>query len=215
VTADVADLNRFQPTRVVVDPADAVAETNETDGTRLVRTTLPDLFVADPTVRNDGGTVEVTVGNRGPGAATVTVAASRGNRTATSRVPLGGTRSGEPVRRTVRVNVSRLDLAADETVYVRARPNAPERNTTDNLVVATVPSSAPVFVPPTPATDPDGDGLFEDVNGDGTFDFIDVIDFVFLDKAGINDDPGRRAAADFDGDGSVGFPDVIELVFEL
>jgi PKD repeat protein len=215
LTADVADLNRFQPTRVVVDPADAVAETNETDGTRLVRTTLPQLFVTDPTVVDDREAVEVTVGNRGPGAATVTVAASRGNRTATSRVEIAGNRSGAPVRRTVRVNVSGLDLAADETVYVRARPNAPERNTTDNLVVVTAPSTAPVLVPPNPATDPDGDGLFEDVNGDGTFDFIDVIDFVFLDRAAIDDDPDRRAAADFNGDGSVDFLDVIDLVFEV
>jgi PKD repeat protein len=215
LSVNVADLNRFQLTRIVVDPADAVAETNESDGTRLVRTTLPELSVADPRFVADGEAVEVTVGNRGPGAATVAVTAARGNRTATSRVEIGGNRSGAPVRRTVRVNVSGLDLAANETVYVRARPNAPERNTTDNLVVVTAPSSAPVVVPPDPAADPDGDGLYEDINGDGKVNFIDVIDLVFADKAAINSDPDRRAAADFSGDGRVSFLDVIDLVFEL
>jgi hypothetical protein len=214
----VADLNRYRPTRLRVDPEDRVAEIDETDGRRVVATSLPDLFVEPGTTTVvDGEAIEVAVGNRGPGAANVTVAVSAANRTVRRRTTIDGAPSGEPVTRTVRVEASALSLSADETVLVRARADAPETNTTDNLVAVTVPSSVvdPVIVPPTPANDPDDDGLYEDVNGDGRVGFIDVVDLLFADFAAIDDDPDRRAAADFDGDGTVGFLDVVTLLFEL
>ena len=218
LTVPVADLNRYRPTRLRVDPEDRVAEIDETDGRRVVATSLPDLFVAPGTTTVvDGEAIEVAVGNRGPGAANVTVAVSAANRTVRRRTTIDGAPSGEPVTRTVRVGVSPLSLSADETVLVRARADAPETNTTDNLVAVTVPPSVvdPVIVPPTPANDPDDDGLYEDVNGDGRVGFIDVVDLLFADFAAIDDDPDRRAAADFDGDGTVGFLDVVTLLFEL
>ncbi len=66
-----------------------------------------------------------------------------------------------------------------------------------------------------PPTDPDGDGQFEDVNGDGTANFSDAIDLAFADTGAINS--GTQAeidALDFDGDGDVDFDDAIERAFE-
>jgi hypothetical protein len=61
--------------------------------------------------------------------------------------------------------------------------------------------------------DLDGDGLCEDVDGDGRFSFVDVIDLVFIDpsKLAVDDVPG----IDFNGDGRFTFVDVIDLVFRL
>jgi hypothetical protein len=63
----------------------------------------------------------------------------------------------------------------------------------------------------------DGDGTLEDLNGDGTFDFTDVIEFVFaLDAIQQTDlTAGQRAALDQTGDGQVKFDDVVDLVFDL
>jgi hypothetical protein len=78
-----------------------------------------------------------------------------------------------------------------------------------------IPPGPPEIVPPDPPRDPDDDGLYEDVNGDGDVDFVDVIDLLFAGFEGLNDDSALRAAVDFDGDGRVGFPDVVDLLFEL
>jgi glucose/arabinose dehydrogenase len=64
-------------------------------------------------------------------------------------------------------------------------------------------------------TDPDGDGLYEDVDGNGAFRFPDVVALLFADYGTINGDVDRQAALDFDGDGSVGFLDVVDLLFRL
>jgi hypothetical protein len=63
-----------------------------------------------------------------------------------------------------------------------------------------------------PATDRNGDGLFEDVDGDGRLTFLDVIDLLFLFD-GL--DRGTGAFLDFDGSGRLDFLDVIELLFAL
>jgi hypothetical protein len=62
-------------------------------------------------------------------------------------------------------------------------------------------------------TDPDGDGLYEDVDGDGVADLDDVFDLAFADHATINAVPARREALDFDGNGVVDVNDAFELAF--
>ena len=62
---------------------------------------------------------------------------------------------------------------------------------------------------PTP-TDPDGDGLYEDVNGNGRVDYSDVALFA----ANINNVAGN-AAFDFNGDGTVDIYDVSTLALEV
>jgi hypothetical protein len=65
-----------------------------------------------------------------------------------------------------------------------------------------------------PPTDPDGDGAYEDVDGDGDSTLHDVVDLLFADHDAVNADP-ERAALDFDDSGRVGFGDVVRLLFEV
>jgi hypothetical protein len=74
------------------------------------------------------------------------------------------------------------------------------------------PDRVPGVAGRTPA-DRDGDGLYEDVNGDGTADLDDVFDLAFADHAAINDRAGWRRALDFDGNGVVDVNDAFELAF--
>jgi PKD repeat protein len=64
-----------------------------------------------------------------------------------------------------------------------------------------------------PPTDPDRDGRYEDVDGDGTFALVDVISLAFVDADALG--TAQRAALDFDGDGDLGFGDVVDLLFRL
>jgi len=68
-----------------------------------------------------------------------------------------------------------------------------------------------------PPTDTDGDRRLEDLTGDGTFTFIDVVGFLFaLDT--LRDAPltaEQVAALDHSGDDRLGFLDVVDLLFEL
>ena len=64
-----------------------------------------------------------------------------------------------------------------------------------------------------PPTDPDGDGRYEDINGDGTFDIVDVQAlFANLDSDVVQNNP---EAFDFNGDGQVDVVDVQALFAEL
>jgi hypothetical protein len=68
--------------------------------------------------------------------------------------------------------------------------------------------------PPTP-NDPDSDGLYEDVDGDGDVDLRDAFVLAFdyaLNSDLLNDE--QVAALDFDGDGAVDLDDVFVLAFE-
>jgi subtilisin family serine protease len=115
-------------------------------------------------------------------------------------------------------------VAAAGTVYVvvtaPTRSGAPPTNYT--LVVAVENATGageepgPPFseaIPGNPGvpTDPDGDGRFDDVNGDGQVTFADVIAMAFVDWRSLT--PAQAAALDFDGNGQVDFADVIELAF--
>jgi outer membrane protein assembly factor BamB len=62
-------------------------------------------------------------------------------------------------------------------------------------------------------TDPDGDGLYEDVNGDGSFTILDVQAlYANLDSAVVQDNAEKF---DFNGDGQVDLNDVQALYAEL
>jgi len=62
-----------------------------------------------------------------------------------------------------------------------------------------------------PSTDPDGDGLYEDVDGNGTVGVIDVVVLLArLDRLG-DDEP----YFDFDGNGRVNAVDVADLLGRL
>jgi len=61
-------------------------------------------------------------------------------------------------------------------------------------------------------TDPDDDGEFEDINGDGEKTFDDAIALAFANPSQLTEK--QVEAVDFDGDGNVDFNDAIELAFQ-
>jgi len=76
------------------------------------------------------------------------------------------------------------------------------------------PSLSPPGVDPVPGgsgapTDTDGDGLYDDVNGNGRRDFGDIL--LFFDRMEWIAKNGPRAAFDFNGNGVIDFGDTIRL----
>lgn len=64
-----------------------------------------------------------------------------------------------------------------------------------------------------PPRDPDGDGLFEDINGDGTVNFQDAVSLAFARANELT--PQQAAALDFNGDGQFTFDDAVTLAFKI
>lgn len=60
-------------------------------------------------------------------------------------------------------------------------------------------------------TDVDGDGRYEDVDGNGAANFDDAVSLAFADTGSLS--ASQRTALDFDNDGSVTFDDAVELAF--
>jgi len=64
-----------------------------------------------------------------------------------------------------------------------------------------------------PPTDPDGDGLYEDLNGNGRKDFDDVVQlFKYLEWIEANE---PIACFDFNGNGRIDFDDIVQLFKEV
>ena len=62
-------------------------------------------------------------------------------------------------------------------------------------------------------TDPDGDGLYEDLNGNGGLDFNDVVQlFKYLEWIEANE---PNSLFDFNGNGRLDFADIVELFKEV
>ena len=74
-------------------------------------------------------------------------------------------------------------------------------------------AAGPTVVGNQPATDPDGDGKFEDVNGDGTFNIVDV-NTLFRNRNSdtVQSDP---ESLDFNNDGVVNIVDVSRLFSDV
>lgn len=109
------------------------------------------------------------------------------------------------------------DIAlTDDMLFTRG---GEETNRTLGVYEQAAPSSAPSTGPPpvhgalAPPTDPDGDGAYEDVNGNGRADITDVQAlFLNRDSSAVQD---NTDAFDFDGDGGVGLGDVRTLLSDL
>jgi hypothetical protein len=61
-------------------------------------------------------------------------------------------------------------------------------------------------------TDPDDDGEFEDIDGDGEKTFDDAIALAFANPSQLTEK--QTEAVDFDADGDVDFGDAVALAFE-
>jgi len=77
----------------------------------------------------------------------------------------------------------------------------------------------PTIAPSTP-TDPNGDGLYEDVNGDMVYNYFDVIDFadylLWVTNYPYDDNTNEyQPFFDFNRDGDVNFLDVVTLYYNI
>jgi hypothetical protein len=61
------------------------------------------------------------------------------------------------------------------------------------------------------ATDPDGDLVYEDVNGDMKTNFEDAVALAFINADDLTE--AQKDAVDFDNDGDFDFDDAVELAF--
>jgi PKD repeat protein len=77
----------------------------------------------------------------------------------------------------------------------------------------TVLSVAPLPGFDIPPTDPDGDGLYEDLNGNGGLDLNDVVQlFKYLEWIEANE---PNSLFDFNGNGRLDFADIVQLFKEV
>ena len=101
----------------------------------------------------------------------------------------------------------KIDLTA---VYTRALSADEVGRLAD--AVPTDPRPDPV-VDGSPPTDPDGDGRYEDVDGDGELTYEDIVElFDHADDDAVLDTP---AAYDFNGNGRFDFADIVDLFHRL
>jgi hypothetical protein len=85
--------------------------------------------------------------------------------------------------------------------------------TTAVLTVLPADDPVPAVVGTTPAGDLDSDGRYEDINGDGTFNIVDVN--ALYQSLGSETLTDNADAFDFNGDGSVNIVDVNRLFQSL
>jgi outer membrane protein assembly factor BamB len=175
----------------------------------------PPVGGANATVRTDA-TLSVLVGNRGSRRtnATVTVRASDGSTLATRTVRLPAGTPAAPAYRTVSFRAAAFAFRAGQDVTIRV---ATGRDATpgDNAAGVSIPNrtAADLFARPvtgsTRPMDPDRDGLYEDVDGDGRVSFADVVAlFEAFDRRPVRTFP---ATFDFNGNGRLDFADLVAL----
>jgi hypothetical protein len=225
-TANVSEFTPPGRAVLAVDPADAVAESDETNGTADAAVLRPDVGVAGDAVafeRNGTAVVAtVPVANRGTAGANATL-----------RAYVDGT---AVANRSVRVERPAADVAASfATVRLRLPATVANGTVTFSVdavadadpsddvgtAVATVGPVATPFpdgvpgVSDDPPTNLDDDPRYEDVDGDGARTLADAFALAFeaLPRAGSFSDAEVRAL-DFDGDGTLGLGDVFALAFE-
>jgi phage tail-like protein len=106
-----------------------------------------------------------------------------------------------------------LDATADDDVATETMTLAFENNTTDTDVGSDDTEQPPPVVGSTPPGDIDGNGRYEDINGDATADLLDVRKF-FTERTTetVQNNP---EAFDFNSDGRINLLDVRELFNEL
>jgi hypothetical protein len=106
------------------------------------------------------------------------------------------------------------DPGGDQTVYLLVSGQYDREVSTSYDMSITGPEpEGPPPITGDPPQDPDGDGEYEDVNGDGSVDVVDVQAlFANLDDPAVRNNPD---AFDFNGDGQVDVVDVQRLFNEL
>jgi V8-like Glu-specific endopeptidase len=113
-----------------------------------------------------------------------------------------------------RVSAESLSVEATDLTDDRGEPIPPSALALEGQSTSPFDGGVP-GVGGDPPGDLNGDGLYEDVDGDGEATFDDAVDLAFADFATINENPAQQAALDFDGSGEVDFGDAIGLAFQV
>ena len=83
----------------------------------------------------------------------------------------------------------------------------------DGFIITSSPSVLPLPGFTNPPTDPDGDGLFEDLNANNRKDFNDVVlMFNQMQWIAVNE---PVSAFDFNGNGRIDFNDIVKVFGEI
>ena len=86
----------------------------------------------------------------------------------------------------------------------------PDTLTKEGYITVTVPVLPGQTNPP---TDPDGDGIYEDLNGNGRLDFADVV--LYFNQMKWIKDNNLVCAFDLNGNGRIDFADIVALFNEI
>ena len=164
-------------------------------GVRVVEATAPTVFndsVTETTIGSANQTAEIRATDITEVVDTNATNASLGT------VTVAANESANVSQTDLRVSVERIDDDSGTPINV----------TTQNGTV-TVREQGPLASGLNPPSDPDGDGVFEDVNGNGRVDFSDVV-------ALFENLPDARAPfQDFNDNGRIDFDDIVELFKEI
>jgi len=156
--------------------------------------TVDDAFaMSETTVANDGSSVTLRLADLESNAQAVV----GGNDTPLATLDVRGDGTGTT---DVEITIQRLD---DDD------GNAPETATRPGVLVVGPPPVTGVDAP----TDPDNDGLYEDVNGNGRLDYEDIqtlFDNFESDSVTMN-----KSAYDFNENGQLDFDDIVDLYEEV
>ncbi|AHF98653.1 hypothetical protein HALLA_07105 [Halostagnicola larsenii XH-48] len=151
-------------------------------------------LTADPTVSDDGSTIEFRFADIGNGI-------ESGERNVTlASIELEGVGAGTT---DITLEVHTMDDDSGMPIDPQPRPG----------VVVTGPPSLGGGPGGRPPTDPNGDGTFEDVNGNGRLDYDDVVvlfENIEGDSVRLNDE-----AFDFNENGRIDYNDIVALAGEL
>ncbi|WP_092904413.1 alkaline phosphatase PhoX [Halostagnicola kamekurae] len=152
-------------------------------------------LTSDPTVSDDGSTIEFRFADIGneieSGERNVTLAS----------IELEGVGAGTT---DLTLAVHAMDDDSGMAIDPQPRPG---------VIVTGPPSLGGGGPGGSPPTDPDGDGTFEDVNGNGRLDYDDVVvlfENIEGDSVRLNDD-----AFDFNENGRIDYEDIVSLADEL
>jgi PKD repeat protein len=158
---------------------------------------VTELTPVDTTVtRGQTVAVTATVTNVGSQATTERVALRAGGQTLSAReVQLT---AGESRSVTFDLDTTPLDYGEYDHAVVAGSGSA-----TGTLVVA------PPTIADAPPTDLDGDGLYEDINGNGRLDYDDIVQL--FESIGRNAVGANAELYDFNGNGRIDFNDIVAL----
>jgi hypothetical protein len=173
----------------------AAVSVAETSGVRFIDARAPGVFnnsVTETTLGPENQTVEIR--------ATDITTAIESNETNVllGSVTVVATESANVSQTDVTVRVSQIDDDTGDPINIE----------TQNGTIS-VTEQAPLAENLSPPTDPDNDGVFEDINGNGRLDFSDVV-------ALFENLPDARAPfQDFNDNGRIDFDDIVELFKQI